>query len=315
MAKGVTPPRARVVSHVAYPLYASPRPWPWKTMAKELDDLCGIGKLKENVVPHDWGGRRRLYVALSCGTAGPFAFLRLVRLKKDSIDRIDLDQLREELIRPGPSEWLGESVRFVIDTSSWLALGEHDPQIVSVLGSWPENLLNQAFTKSGRRERVTFSPFPSREFREVVLGRAIEKYFLKLGPVSAQTLEEEGFSASAITQIIAEDLVTGLDVTITVTAGAEVDEQRASLLERIAKKLRGHSAKAFKIRTEEGTLFDMLRENFVKYNFETIDDPQATSEKSHRVVLEKMQELLGRNEGGLKKVIPPIKSLESFFEQ
>ena len=32
----------------------------------------------------------------------------------------------------------------------------------------------------------------------------------------------------------------------------------------------------------------MLRENFVKYNFETIENPQATSEKSHRVVLDKM---------------------------
>ncbi|MGP8018206.1 MAG: hypothetical protein ACLPP2_02560 [Thermoplasmata archaeon] len=300
---------------MAYPLYASPRPWPWKTTPKELDRICEIGRLKENVVPLDWGGRRTLYVALSCGATDSFALFRLVRLKKDSIDRIDLDQLKEDLIRPGPSEWLGESVRFVIDTSSWLALGEHDSQIVSILGSWPETLLNQAFTKSGREERITFHPFPSKEFREVVLGRAIEKYFLKLGPVSVGTLEEEGFSASAITQIIADDLVTGLDVTISVRAGTGVDEGRATLLEKIAKRLRGHSAKAFKIRTEEGTLFDMLRENFVKYNFETIEDPQATSEKSHRVVLDKMQELLTKNVGNLRQAIPPIRSLDSFVEK
>lgn len=98
-------------------------------------------------------------------------------------------------------------------------------------------------------------------------------------------------------------------------AGTGVDEGRATLLEKIAKRLRGHSAKAFKIRTEEGTLFDMLRENFVKYNFETIEDPQATSEKSHRVVLDKMQELLTKNVGNLRQAIPPIRSLDSFVEK
>ena len=134
--------------------------------------------------------------------------------------------------------------------------------------------------------------------------------------LSVGTLEEEGFSASAITQIIADDLVTGLDVTISVRAGTGVDEGRATLLEKIAKRLRNHSAKAFKIRTEEGTLFDMLRENFVNWdNFETIEDPQATSEKSHRVVLDKMQELLTKNVGNLRQAIPPIRSLDSFVEK
>ena len=134
--------------------------------------------------------------------------------------------------------------------------------------------------------------------------------------VSVGTLEEEGFSASAITQIIADRPVTGLDVTISVRAGTGVDEGRATLLEKIAKRLRCHSAKAFKIRTEEGTLFDMLRENFVKYNFEQLIVIPATSEKSlHRVVLDKMQELLTKNVGNLRQAIPPIRSLDSFVEE
>lgn len=306
--------RARPVTRIAYPLYATPRPWLWKTSANEMDGLCALAKLKANVVTLDWGGRRTLFAALSCGTDSHYALFRFVRLKKDSIDRIDIDKLKEDLIRPGPSEWLGESVHFVLDTANWIAIGEHDPRVVAVPGSWPERLFNQAFSSAGRQERIAFHPFPSKAFRDVVLGRAIEKYFLKLGPVSVQTLEEEGFKSDAIAKIIAEDQVTALDVTISVKATTGTDEKKASLLERIAAGLKGHSAKVFRIRTEEGTLFDLLRENFVKYTFETVDDPQALSEELHRTTLDRMRGLLANHEADLRGAIPPTRAIESFFE-
>ena len=305
--------KSRPVSYSAYPLYATPRPWPWKTTAEELAKLCALSRLKENAVRLEWGGRTSLFAALGCGSDPPYALLRFVRLKKDSIDRIDLDTLQESLFRPGPNEWLGESVHFVLNVDTWIAVGEHDPQIVSIIGKWPGELISKAFASAGRQERADFHPFPSKAFRDVVLGQSIDKYILKLGPVSAQTLEEEGFRASSIERIIADDKVMSLDVTISVKATEPTNEARVGILENLATRLRKSHARMFKVRLEEGPILNLLQENFVSYNFDAPVDPQASLDESDRVVLEKLLEIARNKEAELRAAIPPVRSIESFF--
>lgn len=306
-------PKPRVVRYTAFPLYATPRPWPWKTDAKELSELSSLARLKKNAVTLAWRDRTSLFAALSCGADPPYTLFRLVRLKKDSIDRIDLERLEESLLRPGPNEWLGESVHFVLNTRSWIALGEHDPQIVSVLGNWPETLLNRVFASAGHAERAEFHPFMSDSFREVVCGKAIDKFIIKMGPASSKVLQEEGFKASAIEDMIADDLVTNLDITITVAARKPADEKRIFSLERLGAMLKRSQARAFKIRTDEGTIFNMLGENFVSYDFNALDDPQASQEQAHKVVLYRLLELARGNEVELKSRLPSLRSIESFF--
>jgi hypothetical protein len=308
MPRRTSVPRQRVENLTAYPLYATPTPWPWNTSPDDVTSVTDLKRLKDNLMPFNWGGRESLFAAIASGSEPPYAFLRLIRLKKDSIDRVDIEKLQEELISPGEHEYLGQSLHFVLNTSNWLALGEYNPQVLHVLGEWPSRLLNRAFSSAARPERPEFHPFPSKEFRDVVVGKAIKRYSLKLGPASVATLEDEGFGAESIRRIIANDQVVGVDVTISVHASEGVEDERVGFLEAIAEKFRRHRARMFRITTEEGTVHDLLRENFVRFSADVTRSLDATPTDDRRTTFGTMGELLRTHEDELLGMIPPIKA-------
>lgn len=314
MPRRVSTPRQRVESLTAYPLYATPTPWPWTTSLDDVNSVTGLKRLKDNLISFSWVGRESLFAAIASGSGSPYAFLRLIRLKKDSIDRVDIEKLQEELISPGEHEYLGQSLHFVLNTSNWLALGEYNPQVLHVLGEWPSRLLSRAFSSAARPERPEFHPFPSKEFREVVVGKAIKKYVLKLGPASVGTLEDEGFGADSIRRIIANDQVVGVDVTISVHASGGVEEERVGFLETIAEKFRRHHARMFRITTEEGTVHDLLRENFVRFSSDVTRSVDASPAEDRQATFGAMRDLLRIHEDELLSMIPPstTRALESW---
>jgi hypothetical protein len=273
-----------------------------------VNSVTDLKRLKDNLMLFSWGGRDSLFAAIASGSDPPYAHLRLIRLKKDSIDRVDIEKLQEELISPGEHEYLGQSLHFVLNTSNWLALGEYNPQVLHVLGEWPSRLLRRAFSSAARPEQSEFHPFPSKKFREVVVGKAIKRYSLKLGPASVSTLEDEGFGAESIRRIIANDQVVGVDVTISVHATEGVEEERVGFLEAIAEKFRRHHARMFRITTEEGTVHDLLRDNFVRFSIDVARTVSATPTEDRQATFRALRELLGIHEEELLKMIPPVKT-------
>jgi len=306
MARRGARARQRTLALTAYPLYATPRPWPWTTTLKDVGSVTSLKRLKDNLQTFTWGGRQSLVAPIASGSDPPYAFLRFIRLKKEPIDRVDIEKLQEELISPGENEYLGESLHFVLNVSNWLAIGEYNPQVLAVLGEWPSRLLTRAFASAGKPEQVVFHPFPSKEFRDVVLGKAIKRYSVKLGPASVKTLEDEGFSAETIRRIIANDDVVGVDVTISVHASEGVEAGRIGFLERIAEKLRLHHAKMFRITTEEGAVHDLLKENYVRFSTDLAQDLDSSPAEDRQLIFKSMREILKTHQTELLEMIPPI---------
>jgi hypothetical protein len=308
-AKDVPPPRIK--SFTAYPLFITPQRWQAK--AETLDALIDLNEIEKNLVQTMWGGRPSQYAAISAGCDGPILNVRLVRLKKDSIDKIDIKKRREEILSAGESEFFGDTAHLVVDASSGLAMGEYRPEAVRILGEMPGRLMNQAFLEHGRPDRIEFRPFPSQPFKEVVKGKPITRYTLDLGPASVESLERMGFDSTSIKQIVRDDDVVSLRVLIKVQAGSATTLERISLLERLAEKMRSNQSKSFRIVTEDAAIYDLIRNNFVRFSKDVelgkSDGPAAERLATFAGLCDLLKEhhadLMGR-------IPPPPKPIEDF---
>jgi hypothetical protein len=299
--------------HVSlYPLYGTPLPWP--VPAGDLEHLTGLPRIVQNLVPFEWGDSTSTFAPIFVYRDDPWVALRLARLSQDVVERVDIKKLQEDLLAPGDGQYFADSAHLLIDTKSGLAIGEYKPTAVGILGDRPSLLLNRALSAASRPERVELHPFPSPKFREVVLGKAIKKYTLKLGPASAAALEQEGFGSEAVRRIIEHDTVVGVDITIAVEAAELTDEKRAGVLETIAEKLGRHRAKTFRITTEEHVSFDLLRQNLTRYDVQVSLSAKDGPGAERKAVLGAMREALQQHRDELLDMIPKgrVRKLSEF---
>jgi plasmid maintenance system antidote protein VapI len=311
MAKPKEAPPPRKKSFTAYPLFVTPQRW--RAKPEEIDALVDLSQIESNFVQTTWGGRPSQYAAISAGRDGSLVNIRLVRLKKDSIDKIDIKRLKEEILSPGENEYFGDTAALVLDPTVGLAIGEYRPEAVRVLGEMPGRLMNQAFISAGRQDRIEFHPFPAPTFKEVVKGKSISKYYLDLGPASVQQLERMGFDASSIKQIVRDDSVVSLRVQIKIQAAAGTTPERIMLLEGLADKMRSNQSKSFRVVTEDSEVYDLIRSNFVRFTSD-VELAKTDGEEAERLAtFAGLGQLLKDHRTDLKSRIPPApKPIEDF---
>ena len=277
----VRPKRKR--SLTAYPLYILPRPCP--VSAQQIAEATALERVKDNLIEDEWGGQTRSFAAIVTKVTPPWVSIHLARLSKEALEQIDVDELKEELLSPGKGKYFSESAQMIIDTKSGLAVGEYKPSAVRILSEWPARMLNRALQENGVAETLELYPFPSREFREVVVGHSIKNYKIDLGPLSAKTLEALGVSGENVITMIGKDAVLGLRLKVGVQAREVTSEEKAGLLERFANLLRGADAERFEISTTEAESFDLIRKNLEHYelSFNHDDDDGPAAEREAKV--------------------------------
>ena len=296
----VQPKRKR--SLTCYPLYVLPRPCP--VTAQQISQSTALERVKDNLIEDVWGGQTRSFVAIATKLATPQVSVHLARLSKDSLEQIDIEELKEELLSPGKGKYFAESAQILIDTGLGLAVGEYRPGAVRILSEWPARMLNRALQANGIAETLELYPFPSKEFREIVVGHAIRDYKLDLGPMSAKALERLGVGGESVIDMIGKDNVLRLKLKIGIEAREAASEEKASLLERIANKLRGADAERFEISTTDADSFDLIRKNLEHYqlNFNHDADDGPATEREAKI--REMRAVLSDHQEDLAERVP-----------
>ena len=162
-----------------YPFFFVPRPFP--LTADQISRATGIERVNENLVDSQWGGYSRSFVAIAEPHDGRIVPLNLARLSRDPLQQIDVEKLKMELLSPGEGKYFAESALMLIDTHSGLALGEYRPEALGILSLWPQRLINKALKAKGFTDEVELRPFPSKTFRDIVLGKKISSYKYNFG--------------------------------------------------------------------------------------------------------------------------------------
>jgi hypothetical protein len=288
-----------------YPLFVTPRTW--RVSPQDLEGATVLARLNSNLVRYPWAGRERIFAPICAGVHGNQLDLRLMRLKKDAIEEVDLANLTEETISPGVDQFFGDSALLVTDPTCGLAVGEYNPDAVKVLGEWPARLLNQALKASGLDNPIEFHPFPSPSFRDVVMGRVVKKYQVILGPASVPSLEALGFGGETIKRVVRNDEVTRVSVAINVKASEGTTEDRAGTIERLAEKLGLHHAQNFKLQLDDGEVFDMLRPNYVSFELDVKTRRDPTPEELRDAKFAALRELLTTHKKDLLGAVPPTR--------
>jgi hypothetical protein len=302
MARSPLARSKRKRSLTCYPLYVLPRPCP--VTAEQIAGATALERVKVNLIEDEWGGQTRSFAAIVTKTAPPQVAIHLARLTKDALEQIDIEELKEELLSPGKGKYFSESAQMLIDTKLGLAIGEYRPTAVKILSEWPARMLNKALQESGITENLELYPFPSKEFREVVVGHAIRDYKVELGPLSARALEALGIGGESVIEMIGRDGVLGLRLRVAVEAREVTTDEKAGLLEGIANRLRGANAERFEISTSEAESFDLIRKNLEHYelSFHHDADDGPAAERDSKV--REMRQVLGDHKDDLLERVP-----------
>ncbi len=297
---GTRPLKTRTIP--AYPLYGVPQPWPLS--AKELSKATGISRIRENLIRLRWGDVDSTFAAILTGTDSDWVALHLARLSEDTLEVVDIRKLEEDLLSPGEGKLFSESTNLLIDCKSGLAVGEYKPSAVGILGTRPSDLINHALHEAQVTETIDLKPFPSRQFREIVLGKVIDTYDIELGPLSATELEELGLTGVAVRRMVQRDESLAVKVRIQLDGHAHTDEEKASYLERLADKLIRKKAKHFKVTTEEYRSFDLIRNNLERFTVPVQFDPKSGLKAERDAILAGMRRALETNRRSLMDRIP-----------
>jgi hypothetical protein len=279
--------------------------------ARDLSRATNISRIRENLVKMEWGDVNSNFAAILTEENSDWVALHLARLSEDSLEVVDIKKLEEDLLTPGEGKLFSESANLLIDCKSGLAVGEYKPSAVGILGTRPSDLINHALHGAGITETIDLKPFPSRQFREIVLGKAIDTYDIELGPLSATELEELGLTGAAVRRMVQRDESLALKVKVQVDSHAHTDEEKASYLERLAEKLVRNKAKHFKITTEEYRSFDLVRNNLERFTLPIEFDPKRGPKSERDAILTGMRRALERNRRTLVDRIPAIARYKS----
>jgi hypothetical protein len=292
----------RSIALPAYPLYGVPQPWP--VSSKELARATDISRIRENLIKLRWGDIEPTFAAILTAVDANWVALHLARLSEDTLEVVDIRRLEEDLLTPGEGKLFSESTNLLIDCQSGLAVGEYKPMAVGILGERPTALINHALHAAEVHETIDLKPFPSREFREIVLGKAIETYDIELGPLSATELENLGVTGTVVRRLVQKDETLAVKVKIQLDSHVRTDESKASLLERFAKALSHSEGKRFQITTEEYRNFDLLRNNLEKFRVPVRFDPKAPPRTQRDACLAAMRKALEVNRPDLLARVP-----------
>lgn len=289
-------------SLTCYPLYILPRPCP--VTALQIAESTALERVKDNLIEDEWGGQTRSFAPIVTKVSAPQVAVHLARLSKDALEQIDIEELKEELLAPGKGKYFSESAQMLIDTKLGLAVGEYRPNSVRILSEWPARMLNKALHGYGIAESLELYPFPSREFREVVVGHAIKNYKIDLGPLSAKALEALGVGGESVIEMIGKDNVLGLRLKVGVEAREVTSEEKAGLLERLANKLRGADAERFEISTTEAESFDLIRKNLEHYELSFSHDADDGPAAERDAKIREMRDVLADHAADLADRVP-----------
>jgi hypothetical protein len=296
----LTPPRTR--GFRAYPLHSIPADW--AVELETLRDATSAKRIKENMVRQTRAGVESAYVAIFAGADPPLVHLRLAKLTVDAIERLDSRTGEEELIEAKEGQFFTESVHLVVNTSNGIAMGEYRPNSLSVLGKWPGILISSALSKLGTvaataAQPVTFEAYPTVDFLERAIGRAVKKFHLKIGPVSPELAERAGVASDVIEQLTLGGNIMAFDLELAITPRGPVNEGIAQMLAGLAGRLHDVGASQLAVTMEDKEVFDLLNDNLVYYSAR-IEAPPRTGQKELRVrTLNELRSLLLKNQAGL----------------
>ncbi|MCI4324872.1 MAG: hypothetical protein L3K00_03170 [Thermoplasmata archaeon] len=290
----------------AYPLHSIPRGW--SVDPHVLQAATSSKRIKENLVRQLRAGVSSACVAIFAGGAGPYVHLRLAKLTEDAIERLDTATGQEELIEAKEGQYFAESVHFVVNTSNGLAMGEYRPNSLSVLGKWPGVMLSAALASLGTVEStaaqpVTFQPYPTVDFLQRAIGRAVQKFQLKMGPISPETSERAGVSSEVVEELSLEGNIMSFDLEMGIAPKAPLDDGAVQKLAGLAGRLSEFGAKKLLVTLEDREAFDLLNDNLVYYRT-GVDLPRDSPRNELRIrVLAELRSLLVQHEADLLKLL------------
>lgn len=285
-----------------YPFFFVPRPFP--LTADQISRATGIERVNENLVDSQWGGYSRSFVAIAEPHDGRIVPLNLARLSRDPLQQIDVEKLKMELLSPGEGKYFAESALMLIDTHSGLALGEYRPEALGILSLWPQRLINKALKAKGFTDEVELRPFPSKTFRDIVLGKKISSYKYNFGRLRADALESIGIGGESVIEMLGKDQVVSLNMFIRIDAATSTTEEQAGLLEGMAQKLRTADATKFEISTEERGVYDLLRDNFEHYSLTIEPDTEGGPDRVREAKIRAMRTCLASRRQDLEGRAP-----------
>ncbi|HEV2165608.1 MAG TPA: hypothetical protein VGS23_01315 [Thermoplasmata archaeon] len=191
-------------------------------------------------------------------------------MTQDAIERLDASTGQEELIELREGQYFAESVHFVVNGSSGLAIGEYRPNSLSVLGKWPGALISTALTKFGTVEAmasqpVTFQPFPTVDFLQRAIGKQVKKFHVKFGPISPELQERAGVSSEIVEELTLGGNIMGFDLDLAVSPTDPLSEGIVQRLVQFAGRIGDVGAQKLMVTLEDTEAFDLLNDNLVYY--------------------------------------------------
>ncbi len=254
-----------------YPLLFLPRSDLFSGM--ELKEELNVQRVMENKFPINYRGNENLYSVIVDDYEKNFAFGRFSKLKKDNIERLQIQEKgdwKEELDVTEENEYIEANAYFVWDLDNNILLAEYNRDSLNVLSNSLEKVLGNAFRTRGiHGTDITLQPFPSEEFiQEIIVKKGhVYKYYLSLKELNKENLEYYGASSELIWEIASTGQL-GISTTFRLGDKQSFTSTVYEKLKKIADKVRKDANKMI-VYTDAGN-FDLIGDKAIYYNTDVI---------------------------------------------
>ena len=234
---------------------------------------------------------------------------RFLRLNKEILAKINLDNLKESDLNLDQNEYLEEESYFLFDTKNMIILGEYNPRAVNILS--PNRVLEiilNALNNCQLGKISYFQPIPVTDFLDKIKDKAhIKKVKMDLSSLNADYLESLGFDSRSVIYKLSDGEEISVNITIkydiNIIASSKYIEKIKIIKNRIS-----NNAESFKIYTDEFGDYDLIKNNFISLEIQFIEDGthDLIIRKIHDAIYKKYKDFTPNLNQILRNFIKPI---------